>query len=110
MLGLDPNGSLNPYNPFLTMATAITRRTEGGRVIGPEQAVSREEALRMMTLNAAYLSFDERRKGSIEVGKLGDLAVLSDDFMACPADRIKDIRVLATIRGGEVLYEASPRP
>jgi predicted amidohydrolase YtcJ len=110
MFGLDPNTSLNPYNPFLTMYVAVTRKTEGGRVIGPEQAVSREEALRMMTVNAAYLSFDEGKKGSIEVGKLGDLAVLSDDFMSCPPERIKDIRVLATVLGGEVVHEAAPLP
>jgi hypothetical protein len=109
MFGLDPNASLNPFNPFLTMATAITRKTEGGRVIGKEQAVSREDALRMMTINAAYLSFDEKKKGSIEVGKLGDLAVLADDFMACPADHIKEIRVLATVRGGEVVHQAKPQ-
>lgn len=107
MFGMEPNGALNPFNPFLTMATAITRKTEGGLVIGKEQAVSREDALRMMTSNAAYLSFDEERKGSIEVGKLGDLAVLADDFMACPPDRIKEIRVLVTVRGGEVVHEAS---
>lgn len=109
MFGLDPNASLNPYNPFLTMATAVTRKTQGGLVIGKEQAVSREDALRMMTVNAAYLSFDEQRKGSIEVGKLGDLAVLSDDFMACVPDRIKEIRVLATVRGGEVVHEQKPQ-
>jgi hypothetical protein len=110
MFGLAPNASLNPYNPFLTMSVAVTRKTEGGRVIGPEQAVSREEALRMMTVNAAYLSFDEAKKGSIEVGKLGDLAVLSDDLMSCPADRIKDIRVVATVVGGQVVHEAASLP
>jgi predicted amidohydrolase YtcJ len=109
MFGLDPNASLNPFNPFLTMATAVTRKTQGGLVIGKEQAVSREDALRMMTVNAAYLSFDEKKKGSIEMGKLGDLAVLSDDFMACAPDRIKDIRVLATVRGGEVVHEQKPQ-
>lgn len=106
MLGLDPDASLNPFNPFLTLYVAVTRRTEGGHVIGPEQAVSREQALRMMTADAAYLSFDEDRKGSIEVGKLGDLAVLSEDFMACPPERIRDIRVVATVLGGKVVYEA----
>ncbi|HEY2942596.1 MAG TPA: amidohydrolase family protein, partial [Vicinamibacteria bacterium] len=110
MFGLDPNASLNPYNPFLTMYVAVTRKTEGGRVIGPEQAISREQALRMMTVNAAYLSFDEEKKGSIEVGKLGDLAVLSDDFMSCPPERIKNIRVVATVIGGEVVHEAASLP
>jgi hypothetical protein len=105
MFGLDPNTSLNPFNPFLTMYVAVTRKTEGGGVIGPEQAVSRADALRMMTLDAAYLGFDEKRKGSIEVGKLGDLAVLSDDFMGCPPERIKDIQVVATVLGGEIVSQ-----
>ncbi|MDQ3622635.1 MAG: amidohydrolase [Verrucomicrobiota bacterium] len=108
MSGLDPNHSLNPFNPFLTMGTAVTRKTEGGRIIGPEQRISREDALRMMTIDAAWLSFDEKRKGSIEIGKLADLAVLSDDFMTCEADRIKDIHVLETVLGGKVVYEREP--
>src|SRR5439155_1019925 len=74
MHGIDPNKSLNPFNPFLAMYVAVTRRTESGRVIGPEQRVSREQALRMATIDAAYLSFDEKRKGSIEVGKFRPLA------------------------------------
>jgi predicted amidohydrolase YtcJ len=108
MFGLDPNLSLNPYNPFLAMGTAVTRKTEGGQVIAPEQKVARADALRMVTIHAAYLSFDETRKGSIEVGKLGDLAVLSDDLLSCDPDRIKEIQVLATVVGGKVVYEAGP--
>jgi predicted amidohydrolase YtcJ len=109
MFGLDPDRSLNPYNPFLTMYVAVTRKTETGLVIGPEQRVSREDALRMMTTHAAYLSFDEQRKGSIEVGKLGDLAVLSDDFLTCATERIKNIKVLTTVVGGKVVYECKTK-
>ena len=76
-------------------------------MIGPEQAVTREEALRMMTVNAAYLTFDEARKGSIEIGKLGDLTILSDDLLTVPAERIKDIVPEATIVGGQVVYQRS---
>jgi predicted amidohydrolase YtcJ len=107
MFGLDPDASLNPYDPFLTMSVAVTRRTQEGRVIGPEQAVSREDALRMMTSNAAWLSFEEGRKGSIEAGKLGDLVVLSDDYLACPPERIKDIHAVVTVLGGRVVYDAA---
>jgi predicted amidohydrolase YtcJ len=106
MQGFDPNTSLNPYNPFLTMYTAVTRKTQRGLVISPEQCVSREDALRMMTIDAAHLGFDEKKKGSIEVGKLGDLAILSDDLLTCPADRIKDIRAVVTVVGGKVVHES----
>jgi predicted amidohydrolase YtcJ len=63
----------------------------------------------MMTANAAWLSFEENRKGSIEVGKLGDLVVLSDDYLACPPERIKEIRALVTVLGGAVVHEANGR-
>jgi predicted amidohydrolase YtcJ len=105
MFGLEPNTSMNPYNPFLTMYVAVTRRTEGGQVFGAGQAVSREQALRMMTTEAARLSFDEDRKGSIEVGKLGDLVVLSGDLFAVPAEDIRHIRAKTTVVGGEIAYE-----
>ena len=105
MFGLDPDTSLNPFNPFLTMYVAVTRRTRSGRVIGADQAITREDALRMMTTNAAYMTFDETRKGSIEVGKLGDFAILSDDPLRVPAERIKDITAVTTIVGGRVVYQ-----
>jgi hypothetical protein len=60
----------------------------------------------MATIDAAYLSFDEKRKGSIEIGKLGDLVVLSDDLLTCDTDRIKDIQALVTLVGGKVVHEA----
>ncbi|MDO8539085.1 MAG: amidohydrolase [Opitutaceae bacterium] len=105
MQGFDPDTSLNPYNPFLAMQTAITRKTEGGKVIGPGQRVSREEALRMFTIDAAWISFDEKRKGSIEPGKFGDLAILTGDFMTQPEARLNELRAQTTIVGGKVVYE-----
>ena len=105
MFGLDPDNAMNPFNPFLTMATAASRRTEGGQVIGPAQRVSRMEALQMMTRTAARLSFDQRRTGSIEVGKLGDLAILSSDLLTCPEDRIKTITVHLTMVGGRIVHD-----
>lgn len=105
MFGLDGTTSMNPFNPFLTMYVAVTRRSESGAVVGPEEAVTREEALRLMTRDAAYVSFDEATRGSIEVGKLGDLVVLSDDLLTVPDERIRDIRADITVVGGRVLYE-----
>jgi predicted amidohydrolase YtcJ len=107
MQGFGPQSSLNPYDPFLTLYAAVTRRTEGGQVFGPDQRVSREAALRMLTIDAAWLSFDETNRGSLEPGKLGDLAILSDDPLTCPDERLPEIHAIATVVGGRVVYEAS---
>lgn len=106
MQGFGPQSSLNPYDPFLTMYVAVSRKTESGLVLGADQRVSREEALRMMTSEAAYLSFDEANRGTIEVGKWGDLAILQDDLLTCDEERIKESRSLVTIVGGKVVYES----
>jgi predicted amidohydrolase YtcJ len=58
-----------------------------------------------MTIDAAYLSFDEKKRGSIEVGKLADLAILTDDFMRCDEEQIRRIKVAATVLDGKVVYE-----
>jgi predicted amidohydrolase YtcJ len=105
MFGLDPNESLNPFNPFLTMYSATTRRTESGQVVGASEAVSREEALRMMTSMAARFSFDEKNRGSIETGKLADFVVLSEHLLTVPAERMRQIRADLTVVGGRVVYE-----
>ena len=73
--------------------------------IAPDQALSREEALRCGTMGGAYLTFEEDKKGSIEEGKLADMAVLSADLLTCPEEDIKDIVSDTTIVGGEVVYE-----
>ena len=73
--------------------------------IAPDQALSREEALRCGTMGGAYLTFEEDKKGSIEEGKLADMAVLSTDLLTCPEEEIKDIVSDTTIVGGEVVYE-----
>jgi predicted amidohydrolase YtcJ len=105
MQGFDPDTSLNPYNPFLAMQTAVTRQTESGRVIGSHQRVTREEALRMFTIDAAWMSFDETRKGSIEVGKLADLAILTGDFLTTPESDLHKLRAHVTIVGGKIVHE-----
>jgi predicted amidohydrolase YtcJ len=105
MLGLDRDESLNPFNPFLTMYAASTRKTESGNVIGSGEAVSREEALRMMTSDAARFSFDEKDRGSIQTGKLGDFVVVDDDFLTCPAERLRSLHADVTVVGGRVAFE-----
>jgi predicted amidohydrolase YtcJ len=104
MTRFDPRTATNPYHPFFGMWMAITRQTVDGSVINPEQRVERLEALRMWTLNGAYLSFEEKSKGSIEPGKLADLIVVSKDFLSCPVDEIKNIEALLTVVNGKVVY------
>jgi predicted amidohydrolase YtcJ len=103
----DSHSSINPYNPFLGMWILITRRTERGSVVGPSQAISREEALRLYTIDNAYGTFEEGVKGSIEVGKLADLIVISEDYLSCPVDRIRTIEVEMTMVGGKIVYSGS---
>jgi hypothetical protein len=105
MIGFDPNTSTNPYNPFLGMWIAITRKTVDGTVINPSQRLSRRQALRMYTLNGAWLSFDEKKKGSIEPGKLADMVVIDRNYLSCPVESIKDIHALRTVVGGRVVFD-----
>jgi predicted amidohydrolase YtcJ len=105
MIGFDPNTSTNPYNPFLGMWIAITRKTVDGTVINPSQRLSRGQALRMYTLNGAWLSFDEKKKGSIEPGKLADMVVVDRNYLSCPVNDIKDIQALRTIVGGRIVFD-----
>jgi predicted amidohydrolase YtcJ len=106
MVKWNANESINPYNPFLAMWTAVTRKTENDSLFMPEQAISREQALKMYTINNAFASFEELSKGSIEQGKLADMAVLSDDLLTCTEDQIKNIESILTIVGGRIVYSS----
>ncbi len=83
----------------------ITRQTRLAGVLGPELTLNREEMLRYHTIDAAYVMGEEEKVGSIEVGKLADLVVVSKDIVTCPADEMKDIQVLMTIVDGKVVYQ-----
>jgi predicted amidohydrolase YtcJ len=98
--------AVNPYNPWLGMWTTITRKArwyEGQ--LHPEEALSREQALRFYTINNAYLMFLEDKTGSLEEGKLADLIVVDRDILGCPVDDIKETQVLRTYLGGKKVYE-----
>ncbi|RXT03841.1 amidohydrolase [Ammoniphilus sp. CFH 90114] len=95
-------------NPFHGIYAAITRMDREGTPEGgwyPEEKMTREEALRAFTIWAAEGHFEENLKGSLEVGKLADFIVIDRDIMKCPETEIKDIQVLKTVLGGEVVYE-----
>jgi predicted amidohydrolase YtcJ len=106
MTRFDPRTSTNPYHPFFGMWMAITRQTVDGSVVNPEQRIDRLTALRLWTLNAAYLSFEEKIKGSIEPGKLADLIVITKDFLSCPASEIREIETLLTVVDGKIVYRS----
>jgi predicted amidohydrolase YtcJ len=105
MMGLNPDTAMNAYNPFLMLYVAVSRKNRAGRIYGPQQKLTREEALRCVTTNAAYLGFDETKKGSLEPGKLADLAVLDRNYLTCPEEEIRNIKVVTTILNGRVIYE-----
>jgi predicted amidohydrolase YtcJ len=88
------------------LSATVTRRTRSGDILGPDQRVDVMTALKAMTIWPAWQHFEEDRKGSIEVGKIADFVVLSDDPTAVDPDTLADLRVLATIKDGEVVYEA----
>ncbi|QDU05108.1 N-substituted formamide deformylase precursor [Gimesia chilikensis] len=107
MNGFDPDHSMNAFNPFLALYIAVSRRDIYGDVYGPQQKLSREEALRCMTSDAAYISFEEDKKGTLEPGKLADLVVLDRDYLTCPEEEIKQIKPLLTVLDGKVVYDAA---
>ena len=97
--------SVNPYNPFLGMWTALTRMPR--RTSEPlhlEQAISREQVLRLYTINNAWLTFEETQKGSLEPGKLADFVVLKQDLLTCPLDEVRNITVDETYLGGRRVH------
>jgi predicted amidohydrolase YtcJ len=97
--------SINPYNPFLGMWTTIVRQPRGAEApLHPEQSLTREQAIRLYTINNAFLTFEEAQKGSLEAGKLADFVVLDRDILGVPVDEVKDIKVEATYLGGALVY------
>jgi predicted amidohydrolase YtcJ len=92
-------------DPIPNYYATVSRRTKSGQVFFPDQRMSRMEALKSYTLNAAYAAFEESSKGSLKVGKLADVTVLSKDIMTIPEEKIPSAQVTYTIVGGRVVYK-----
>jgi predicted amidohydrolase YtcJ len=97
------------YNPFSALQwSLVDSKNAAGARRGPDQTPTREDALRAYSIGSAWFSFDENKRGSLEQGKLADLAVLTKDYMTVPADEIGSIESLLTIVGGKIVYAAGP--
>jgi predicted amidohydrolase YtcJ len=106
---LSSDAPVASYRPLDTIASAVTRTTVGGEVIGGSQALSVEDALRACTHDAAACYFADDRLGTLEVGKLADVVVLDVDPFTTEPQRLGEIDVAMTVLGGEVVYEAARR-
>ena len=97
----------NTNNMFVNMGFYVTRKTREGGQSGAAQKISRQEALRVATINNAYMTYEEKVKGSIEPGKLADFLILSQDILTVPEDQIRSILPLATYVGGRKVFAAA---
>ena len=104
LVGGGTDGPVVPVDPFLSMWWMTTRMTLNGYALGPEQAITMQEALRLYTIDNARILGAEKDRGSIEVGKLADLAVLSQDILAVPLDTVRDTKAMLTMLGGKIVY------
>ncbi len=95
-----------PVDPLRDIATAASRKMRWGDVWVPEERISVSEAFAMHTTTASWVGFEENDKGTLEVGKLADIAVLAEDPFDIQPERIKDLKVEMTVVGGEVKYQA----
>jgi hypothetical protein len=98
--------SNNPYNPFLGMWITLARQPRWtDKPLHPEERIAREQAIRLYTINNAFLTFEEKEKGSLEAGKLADLVVLDRDILRCPLEEVKNIQVERTYLGGKLVHQ-----
>jgi predicted amidohydrolase YtcJ len=109
MLALGTDYPVEQVNPFLTFYAAVSRKDTSGYPDNgflADQALSREEALRGMTVWAAYSNFEEKEKGSLEIGKAADFILLDHDLMTVEVEKIPQMKVRATYSNGELVYAA----
>jgi predicted amidohydrolase YtcJ len=97
-------------DPIASFYASVTRKLKDGSTFYPAQRMTRLEALRSYTINAAQAAFEEKDKGSLRRGKLADLTILSKDILTIPDNEIPTTEVLYTIVGGKVMYERTPSP
>jgi len=111
-LALGTDWDVAPLNPMLTVYAAVTRATLDGKNPNgwfPEQKLTVPETVEAYTMGSAYAEFQENEKGSITPGKLADMVLLNDDIFSIPPEKIRDVKVLKTIVGGKIVWDAAQR-
>jgi predicted amidohydrolase YtcJ len=108
-LAFGTDWSVAPLNPMLSVYAAVTRATLDGKNPNgwfPEQKLTVSETVSAYTIGSAYAEFQDQDKGSISVGKLADMVILSDDIFSIQPEKIKEVRVLRTFVGGKLVWES----
>lgn len=104
-LGAGSDGPLlGPLNPWLSIYYMVTGKNSAGRLVNPEQTLSRMEALSLYTADNAWFTFDESELGSLEVGKVADLVILNKNYLSVPLEEIKALRSILTMVAGNIVY------
>ena len=107
VVGNGTDAPVEEVNPIACYYASVTRKTKDGSLFYPKQCMTRMEALKSYTLSNAFAAFEENQKGSLLAGNLADITVLSRDILTVPADEIPDTRILYTIVGGKIAYQAN---
>lgn len=94
-----------PVNPLRDVWACVAHKTEEGNIVSPEERITLQQAMRLVTIDAAWVAFEEDTKGSIEPGKLADMIILSKDPFSIPVDEVKDLKVYMTILDGSVVHQ-----
>lgn len=102
---LHSDAPISPYPAMIRLGSAVTRKTKEGVVIGANQCIDAEDAIKAYTYGGAYTTFEENKKGKIHSGQFADLVVLDADPTAINPDKIRDIKVNMTLVGGKIVYK-----
>lgn len=97
--------TVTPVDPLFTVWSAVNRTSRSGKIIGKNERATPYQALKAITSNAAYEYFEEDSKGTLTPGKLADLVILDANPLTIEASKLKDIKVITTIKEGQTIYQ-----
>jgi predicted amidohydrolase YtcJ len=105
IVGGSSDSPVVPNSPIVGMYGAVSRSSEAGEIVTPDEKITRQQALALYTSQAAYAGFAEHEKGTLSPGKLADVVMLSNNPLTCPVEELKNLHIEKTIIGGQVVYE-----